>query len=87
VKWYRDNLDARVLYKDKSWAILNCHGANIALTLSKQHPPHIGFELDSMKEFPNPELVKYHRDGVAYLYVDDIDGNTIEYVYRPGRKS
>lgn len=82
-RWYQDHLGAEVLFQDATWAMLDINGTKIALTISKQHPPHFAFELDSLAHFPKGEEIRYHRDGSAYLYIEDPDGNTIEYVYWP----
>jgi len=81
IEWYKSNLGALIEYQDESWAILNCCGTKIALTVSRQHPPHIGFCVENLKDIPGEP--KYHRDGSAYVYDEDPDGNVIEYVYWP----
>jgi len=80
--WYTQNLGAEIIYCDESWAMLNIGLTKIALTIANQHPPHLGFSVGSLDKLPcdNP---KYHRDGSAYHYVEDPDGNVIEYVYYP----
>ena len=82
-KWYTTNLGAKIEYIDETWAMLDVGGTKLALTISKQHPPHFAFTLDSLNDFPPDEEIRYHRDGSAYLYIKDPDGNTIEYVYWP----
>ena len=86
VKWYVNNLGASIKYVDDTWASLDVGGTNIALTRAKQHPPHFAFTLEKFSDFPEGHEIKYHRDGSAYLYIEDDDGNTIEYVYWPGGK-
>lgn len=86
VKWYQEKFDARVRYVDETWASLMVGDANIALTVQKQHPPHLAFRLERLSDFPEGEEIQYHRDGSAYLYTQDLDGNTIEYIYWPGGK-
>jgi len=54
--------------------------------MPKQHAPHVAFTLSKWTEFPEGHEIKYQRDGSAYLYLEDIDGNTIEYIYWPGGK-
>ena len=82
-EWYQKNLNATIAYKDETWAMLDIGGTKLALTISRQHPPHFAFTLKSLDEFPADEEIRYHRDGSAYLYIEDLDGNTIEYVYWP----
>ena len=77
------NLGATIDYIDETWSMLDVGGTKIALTGSRQHPPHFAFTLQSLDDFPTGEEIRYHRDGSAYLYIEDPDGNTIEYVYWP----
>ena len=81
--WYMKNLGATIEYLDETWAMLDIEGTKLALTVSRQHPPHFAFTLQSLDDFPTGEEIRYHRDGSAYLYIEDLDGNTIEYVYWP----
>ena len=85
-EWYQKNLNATVEYIDETWAMLDVGGTKLALTISRQHPPHFAFTLQSLSDFPPDEEIRYHRDGSAYLYIEDPDGNTIEYVYWPERE-
>lgn len=82
IEWYSENLESEILYQDESWAMLKVGQTKIALTVASQHPPHLGFSVESVGDIPckNP---KYHRDGSAYHYIKDPDGNTIEFVYYP----
>lgn len=82
-EWYTKNLNAEIEYIDDTWAMLDIGGTKLALTVSRQHPPHFAFTLKSLDAFPPDEEIRYHRDGSAYLYIEDPDGNTIEYVYWP----
>ena len=79
VEWYRENHKAEILYQDDTWAMLLIGGVKLALTVATEHPPHIAFEVDSVDKFPPGEF-KYHRDGSAYLYTKDPEGNVIEYI-------
>ena len=62
------------------------NGVTVALTLPKQHPPHVAFTLERWSDFPEGCEIKYHRDGSAYVYLQDHDGNTIEFIYWLGDK-
>ena len=84
VKWYQEKFDARIRYVDETWASLMVGDVNIALTVESQHPPHLAFSLEKFSDFPEDKEIKYHRDGSAYLYIEDPDGNTIEYIHWPG---
>lgn len=80
--WYTENLGADVIYADETWAMLNIGGSKLALTVEAQHPPHLGFAVEDIKDIPC-KSPSYHRDGSAYYYLTDLDGNTIEFVYYP----
>ena len=82
IEWYVKNLKATIHYQDETWALLNVGNMRLALTISSQHPPHIAYELESLSQFPHGEI-KFHRDGSAYLYVQDPSGNVLEYIYWP----
>ena len=79
VEWYKEKMSAEVKYCDETWAMLRIGNLDLALTIPEQHPPHFAFEVENLCDFPDGEI-KYHRDGSAYLYAADPDGNTIEYI-------
>ena len=81
IEWYQIRLNAKVEYEDETWAMLLIGKTKIALTVSQQHPPHIAFNVRSIDMLPSEP--SFHRDGSAYVYECDPDGNTIEYVYWP----
>tara|TARA_A100001011_G_scaffold389581_2_gene471368 strand:- start:5530 stop:5847 length:318 start_codon:yes stop_codon:yes gene_type:complete len=84
VSWYKKFLKAEVEYQDETWAMLKIDGAKIALTLESQHPPHAAIRIQNSKHFDNlfPDIeVKEHRDGSRYIYISDLDGNNIEYIF------
>jgi catechol 2,3-dioxygenase-like lactoylglutathione lyase family enzyme len=80
--WYKEHLGADVIYNDDTWAMLQVGDSKIALTVAAQHPPHLGFAVEKLSDIPCDDPA-YHRDGSAYLYVTDPDGNTIEFLYYP----
>jgi len=81
VEWYISNLGAQVDYSDQTWAMLSVGPTKIALTVSEQHPPHIAFSVENLCDLPGD--ASYHRDGSAYVYSEDPDGNTVEHIYWP----
>jgi catechol-2,3-dioxygenase len=83
VEWYKQALDARVLYQDNSWALLEAGGVKIALTLKRQHPAHLAFDIgpDPSGEFL--AKAKRHRDGSVSRYITDPDGNALEWISYP----
>lgn len=80
--WYSENLGADVLYEDETWAMLQVGESKLALTVASQHPPHLGFTVSELNDIPCA-APSYHRDGSAYHYVKDPDGNIIEFLYYP----
>ena len=81
IEWYVSNLDAKVLFQDETWGLVDIAGTRIAFTIPSQHPPHIAFAVDSLEKIPG--AAKIHRDGSISSYVSDPDGNFIEYIYWP----
>ena len=79
IKWYKDNLDAAVLYSDETWAIMKVADTKIALMIGDKHKPHIAFKVEDLSQFEMDEI-GMHRDGVMYVYKEDPDGNCIEWV-------
>ncbi len=77
--WYQEKLNAKINYCDETWAMLEIGDLKLALIVPEQHPSHMAFEVSNLNEFPAGEI-KYHRDGSAYLYVEDPAGNTVEYI-------
>jgi catechol 2,3-dioxygenase-like lactoylglutathione lyase family enzyme len=83
VDWYRATLEASVLYQDDTWALLEAGGVKIALTLRRQHPAHIAFDVGSSPSAEFLRSAKVHRDGSTSRYVADPDGNAIEWIHYP----
>ena len=83
--WYVKNLGAEVLYLDDTWAFLQVNGAKIALTLARQHPPHICLSIseEQKEKMFSDKVFKTHRDGSKSCYTKDLDGNFIEYLIWP----
>ena len=81
VQWYEENLKAKVLYSDDTWAMLEIGETKLAITIPEQHPPHVAFRVDSVEKIPSP--AGKHRDGSVYQYIEDPDGNSIEYIFYP----
>ena len=81
IEWYTRELNASIIYRDKTWCLLSIANTKIALTIKDEHPPHVGFLI---KEFSKNHIdkVKKHRDNTEYVYISDIDGNIIELIKR-----
>jgi catechol 2,3-dioxygenase-like lactoylglutathione lyase family enzyme len=83
IAWYQEKLGAEILYQDATWGFLRVGGTKLALTLNDQHPAHIAFDVG-----PNPpeeffKGAKTHRDGSISKYVNDVDGNAVEWIHYP----
>ena len=72
VESYTDKFDCEVIYIDTTWAMLKFDNINLALVIPTEHPRHIAFIDNSVKEGV------IHRDGSEARYEDDGFGNTIE---------
>ena len=83
VAWYKETLGASVLYQDDTWVFLQAGGVKIALTLRKEHPAHIAFDVGTAPSRDFLEHAKKHRDGTISRYIVDPDGNAIEYIHYP----
>ena len=81
IDWYISNLSAEVKYSDETWALLQIENLKLALTVSRQHPPHVAFTVENLEDLPG--MTSTHRDGSVYSYIEDPDGNTVEYIYWP----
>ena len=77
-EWYSGNFDAKTLYQDKSWAILEFENIKLALFLNNTHPPHLAIEVNP-ENFDKLEF-KEHRDGSKYHYLTDPWGNCVELI-------
>ena len=83
VEWYKNNWDAKILYQDETWGLIEVYDTKIAFVIPSQHPAHICFEVN--EEFILDKLdkktFKPHRDGSSSCYIRDIDGNFLEFLY------
>ena len=79
--YYTDNFQCEVSYQDKTWALLKFENINLALVTKDEHPYHFAVVDKSL----NKEKIKYHRDGIGYIYTKDLDGNFIEILDRSSR--
>ena len=79
VEWYVDKFRCEVQYQDDTWAMLSFQNISIALVTPGEHPAHFAIVKESLNK---DEKIKYHRDGIGYIYSNDIDNNVIELVDR-----
>ena len=47
----------------------------LALVISGEHPPHIGFVTPTAADFGE---LRTHRDGTRSVYISDVAGNAVE---------
>ena len=75
VKYYTEKFNCNVKYQDDSWAMLKFDNINLALVVEDEHPNHFAIVDHSIV---NNKKIKYHRDGIGYIYETDPNGNYIE---------
>ena len=79
VNWYSKKFNCNIKYQDNTWAMLSFQNISIALVTPGEHPPHFAIVKESLNK---DDEIKYHRDGIGYMYSKDIDNNVIELVDR-----
>ncbi|WP_119344086.1 VOC family protein [Facilibium subflavum] len=75
VSWYQQEFQAKVLYQDDTWAMLQFANIKLAFVIEKQHPPHIAFCKENAGEYGK---LSKHRDNTCSTYIKDPSGNIIE---------
>tara|TARA_B100000575_G_scaffold27076_1_gene18297 strand:+ start:1462 stop:1770 length:309 start_codon:yes stop_codon:yes gene_type:complete len=75
VEYYSKRFKCDVSYKDSTWAMLKFDNINLALVTQDEHPNHFAIVDHSIV---NDKNIKYHRDGIGYIYETDPNGNFIE---------
>lgn len=77
VEWYKSRFACEVSYQDESWAMLEFDNVKLALVIPSEHPYHIAFAHGDAAKFG--ELTT-HRDGIASIYLEDSEGNSVEII-------
>jgi len=87
IAWYVEKWDAKILYEDETWGLIELNGTKIAFVTPTQHPAHICFEVDEqfILDNLNKNTFKPHRDGSSSCYIRDPDGNFIEFLFWPNK--
>ena len=82
IRWYKDRFNVEVLYSDETWALIKLFDLKLSFVKRDTHPPHLGFEVDQsfIDNVLMTEKFKPHRDGSRSCYVNDPDGNCIEFL-------
>jgi len=81
-QWYEKYCDAHLVFDDYKYKRMKVDNTYIAL-ISKKHyqHAHFGILVDSVDKFPNNGKIVHHRDGTIGCYLQDPDGNIVEYIY------
>jgi len=82
-KWYMENLNGHVEFKDQFYTRLRLENVCLALIDKARYPcEHIGILVENIEDLPleKGEVVK-HRDGTIGVYVKDPFGNYLEYIW------
>ena len=79
VKYYTEKFNCEVKYQDSTWAMLKFNNISLALVPEDEHPNHFAIVDHSIV---NNNKIKYHRDGIGYIYEKDPNGNFIELLDR-----
>lgn len=88
VEWYKNTIDAEVIYHDVTWALIKIFDVKVALVRPEDHPTHIAFQSDNLegiKDHLNMSKIGKHRDDSEYIYLKDPFGNAIEWVRYPNK--
>ena len=80
VEWYTKYRKCKVKYQDNTWALIGFKNVDLALVLPNEHPPHIAFIDETIKDGT------IHRDGSESIYDHDTFGNIIEKIKYPKKK-
>ncbi len=83
VKYYTEKFNCEVKYQDSTWAMLKFNNISLALVTEDEHPNHFAIVDHSIV---NSNKIKYHRDGIGYIYEKDPNGNFIELLDRESQK-
>ena len=82
-KWYLEALGGEVTHRQDNYIRLKLENVNIALLDKKidTSKPHIGIICNKLEDLPECGAKISHRDGTTGVYLQDLDGNTIEFIH------
>jgi catechol 2,3-dioxygenase-like lactoylglutathione lyase family enzyme len=85
--WQRTVPDARVVYADDSWGLLEAGGARLAFVTEGEHPQHVAFkvsaeELDRLAGEHGADIAG-HRDGSRSFYLEAPGHGHLEVIAYP----
>ncbi|MDA0911524.1 MAG: VOC family protein [Proteobacteria bacterium] len=75
--WYLSHFNAKLIYQDDTWAMIEFQNIKLAFVVPHQHPPHIAFNSEKAESFGK---LKQHRDGTLSCYAKDPSGNIVEFI-------
>jgi len=85
VDWYKKTLpNAKVLYQDATWALMEAGGVKLAFVVRDQHPGHLAWRVDEAElkrlAAAHGKEIKPHRDGTKSFYLEAPGGQSIEII-------
>ena len=85
--WQRLVPDARVLYADETWGLLEAGGSKLAFVAADEHPDHLAFKVSTLelKRLAGERGVGIlpHRDGSRSVYLDAPGDHHVEVIAYP----
>jgi len=82
-KWYENNCGAQLIFSDSKYKRMKMNNTTIALIDKKHYKhAHVGLLVENYCDLPSNlgEIVQ-HRDGTTGCYVEDPDGNVVEFIH------
>jgi len=82
-KWYTEALGGEITHRQENYVRLKVQNTNIAL-LDKSYAtskPHIGILCPNFSDLPEVGAKVSHRDGTTGVYLEDPDGNMLEFIH------
>jgi len=82
-KWYLETLGGEITHRQENYVRLKVSNTNIAL-LDKSYAsskPHMGILCSNFDDLPKVGTKVSHRDGTTGVYLEDPDGNMVEFIY------
>ena len=81
--WYLKTLGGEITHRQENYVRLKVSNTNIAL-LDKSYAtskPHIGILCSNFDDLPEDGNKVSHRDGTTGVYLEDPDGNMVEFIH------
>ncbi len=85
--WARTVPDARVVYADETWGLLEAGGAKLAFVVADEHPDHLAFKVSDLElerlAREHGVVIAPHRDGSRSFYLDAPGEHHVEVIAYP----